>query len=352
MRYRPSTAFIVSLAFMFAAGGAGVWTFQKANQATPLERSQKSFFQLVTTKREIRPTFTFDGRSSREGRIATEKLIAALKLEYPALDTEERSVPDEENGFLQLFLLGNPPANDSPNISEGFQKILWGEGVWDADAARQALLENAELVEKIERIAAMTERSSMLPEYHGFVGARAGKYGAEIMMLKAQLAAESGDESEALRLVQGAFNICSHYSDLETGSLLCETIAILIDLNIRGAITKTILPALGSTADPEAWKRLMPASRHTPADFADVMRGEWETCARHMLFPMILDPRNREAPSDGEALARAFSADRSSQVTDLRTMNFQQFQKFEENEWVRFYKDLSKESRNMADFFF
>jgi hypothetical protein len=342
MKHRQSRSFISAMVFLIAVGATGTWAWQKANSVDPITHLEKSFLQNVIHKREQRPIS--NRKSARELRIATEKLIAALKAEYPALASEERSVPDEENGFLQLFLLGEQ-TYESTEVSERLKRILNGDDEWDEEAAREALAENAALVEKIERIAAMKERSSSPPEYWGFIDARAGKYGTEILLLKARLAAGAGDENEALRLVRGAINIGNHYHDLETGSLLCETVAILVDLSIRSAIMKTILPTLGSAANPEAWKASMPALQYSSANLAKVLRGEWETSARHLLFPMILDPSNRDAANDGEALARAFAADYSDLVTEVKTIDFQQLQHLGDRDSEKFYAALSSESR-------
>ncbi len=346
MKRCPSPTFLIAMVFLIAAGAAGAWAWQKANSADASTRSEKSFLQLLTHKREERPNF--DRKTSREARVATEKLIAALKKQHPALDTEERLVADEENGFYQLFLLGEQ-SYQGTEVSERLEQILRGNSEWNEQATKEALAENAALVEKIERIAAMTERSSSSPEYRGFIDARAGKHGADILLLKARIAAEAADETEALRLVRGAFNLGAHYHDLETGSLLCETVALLIDLTTRSEIMKHILPTLGSPANLDAWKAMMPAPRYSPAHFAMVMRGEWETTARHNFYPLILDPRSKEVPKDGEALARAFAADYSSLVTELKSMDFQQFQNLGGEDRDDFYAHLSPESRGFSD---
>ncbi len=224
--------------------------------------------------------------------------------EFPALNVAERSMPPEANGFLQLYQLGSSNA-----LSEDFEQFLNGDVSWDPDVAKRHLTEHADFVGKIEKIAALSTRSSsnMPADYRGNINARCGSYGAKILLLKARLAADADDELETLRLVSAAGNLGAHYHEIEAPSLLSETIVILIDLNIQHTAIATLLPAIGKTADLERWKAVLGRMDYSTTELARVMRGEWNVGAELMAFPLVVVSQRRNEMRDAEAMARAYS---------------------------------------------
>ena len=263
------------------------------------------------------------------------------------------TVPDEGNGFLQLYLLGGPPNHQGPDIGDELMGFLQGKAPWDSDLASEELEKHSELVAKIERIAAMPDASSanMPSEYVGFVSARSGKYAVDILLLKARIAAEAKDEVAALHNVRAALKIGDHYRCPDGGNLLCETVAILIDLGTRDMIFKTLLPSLGRDADLRAWKETMQGRAYTPAAFAKVIRHEWENSARYYLFPFILNREGTDVPKDGEALALAFTEDFNSQVIEIRKMDLKHLLRMDDERSLEKYANLSKESREISEIF-
>ena len=124
-----------------------------------------------------------------------------------------------------------------------FKDILNTDAVWDPEIVKLCLAEHADLVGRIEYIASLTTRSSanMPADYQGFVGAYPGKTGCDILLLKARLAADAGDETESLRLVAAAANMSSHYHDVECPALYNETVAVLTSLTIDQAVFELLM---------------------------------------------------------------------------------------------------------------
>ena len=220
--------------------------------------------------------------------------------------------------------------NLDPPLSEEFRRFLKGDAPWDADAAKRFLTEHAELVERIEKIAALETRSSenMPASYEGFFGARAVITASEILLLKARLAAETGDSDAFFRSVSAASNLGAHLQKIESPTLLCETVHLVIDLNIKRATLNILLPALGKNADLSRWKSTFAATSHTPSNLAQAMRGEWNTDSEHLVFPgMIVDARNGNLP-DADAVAHAYSSLFNAWVTQLPTLSLAQIESF------------------------
>lgn len=234
--------------------------------------------------------------------------------EFPVLKVTERSVPAEENGFLLLYQLGS-----TLPISEEFKQILADRTQWDPETAKRGLAEHADVVGKIEHIAVLATRSSsnMPANYMGFINARPGKNGCEILLLKARLAAESGDEAETLRLVSAAGNLGSHYHDIEAPSFLSETVAILIDRGIEDLAFKTLLPALGKSANLDRWKSTLGRKVYSTAEIAKLMRGEWNIGADFMAFPLLAESEKSHEMPDAEATSRSYSSIFSQGASDL-----------------------------------
>lgn len=328
MKPKPSRAFILCMVPLLATGAAGAWAWQKAN-STPLHlRAKSTFLELLRYKEEPpvnRPTPAQIAQTRR----ATQDLMEKMTVEFPALRITEHPVPDAQNAFLLLYQLpGSRTASDLP-LSQEFRQLLGDQIPWDVGIAARCLDEHADLVSRIEHIASLTTRSSanMPDDFVGFIRARVAKSCAEILLIKARLAAEAKDEPETLRLVTATGNLASHYRGIETRTLLGETVAALIDLSVRRIAFERLLPALGRDADLLQWKTALSPRGYTPADFADVMRGEWTVGTRYFLLPWILREGHPDTPPDPEALARAYSSRFNDDVTRLPGMSLAQLLK-------------------------
>lgn len=318
MKKRPSRAFTISIVFLFGIGGLSAWSIQRVCALSSQERAGRSFFaalQYSFERSEKSVPVDLPTEEQRMHTLAeTDRVMAQLQAEFPALAITEHPVPAEENGFLQLYLLGKSSfqENKHKRVTEimlfrnDFSSLLADRGKWDGSLARKYLAEEAEAVARVERIAALKSRSTanMPTAYDGFFQAYAPKQAAEMLLVKACLAAEEKDQVRAMQYVEAAANIGQHMHAVDRPYLLPETVRILIDLKIQEVALKQLLPALGKDADLAGWKALLSRPDYTPADFAIMMRGEWQTTSRYFLLPHVLDERKPDYPKDADKLAR------------------------------------------------
>lgn len=239
-------------------------------------------------------------------------------IEFPALNISEHPVPDQENGFRLLYELGN----GALPVSEEFSQILSKVSECDQEVAKRCLAEHAEVVAKVEHIGNLQMRSStgMPNDYIGFISARAGKQCAEIALLKARMAALAGDEEEALRWFSAAGNLADHYQKVEAPSLLSATVCTLIDLLGQNVAFKSLLPALGKSADLDRWKALLWRRDYSTTELAHLLRGEWQIGADFMAFPLLAQSEKQGEIPDAEAVMRLYSSWTNDVITKLPSL--------------------------------
>jgi len=350
MRYRPSLAFVLCLVPMLATGAVGGWIWHKADSVPMHVRAKSSFSEAFRYEEKPRvepPT----PEQMAETRQVSRELREKLEGEFPILMVEPHPVPDDQNGFLQTYLLSPPPLYQNLRISQEFREMIDGQSKWNAEDAKRLLNEHADLVGTIEGIATLKQRSSsnMPVGYNGFIAARSGKAAAEILLLKARLAAEADDENEAIRLVSAAGNLVDHYRKVESPTLLAETVVILIDLSIRASVFEHVLPALGRKADLARWQSVLKPADYSPSELGRVMRGEWQVTSEFLLYPIILNPKLKDAPPDPEALARVHAARFSSLVTRLKGASLLQLKETRDLLGEQDLSQLSSKSRQFDD---
>ena len=285
-------------------------------------------------------------------RAATEALLQQIWDKYPELKPENHPVPDAENGFLQLYrFYQQHDSIKSPDLLE-LQRFI-GENRWAAAEAKRLLSQNTEPVARIEAIAALTQRSTanMPDDYTVFIGARSLKLAAEILMMKARLAAEAHDEPEALRLTKAALNLGSHLREVEAPTLLGETVVVVLDLSIANVTFQHVLPALGRDANLAQWKAALNRRTYGPADFAQVMRGDWDNSMRYYLFPVLVDRSNRNRPKDADEFAHVMSFHYYAYIMRLRGMSLAEMPMDPGIAVPGDLKKMSAKSRELYDLF-
>lgn len=309
MKRFAGRGFSWSLGFLLvvAAGGYAAW--QRARPAPEGFHSQGFWDGFKSQRGHAR--IRSSGEREQVGRKACA-LKAKLETEFPALKVEPQPVDDEQNGFLLLQRLRSSDCQIGEwEISEDFRKLLGGfmndDFEWSSETAARLLAEHAELVAHVERIASLTTRSSScLPrEDASHVKSSNGRDAACILLIKARLAAESGNEPEALRLVDATSNLAAHYREVEAPSLLGETTGIFIDQYVNRASFEMLLPALGSKADLAGWQAALGDGNFSAARLANLFQGEWNQFADSMLLPLSLDAQRDGELPDAEATARA-----------------------------------------------
>ena len=319
MSRRPSRSFVICLIAFSTVGATGAWAWSRANSIPNYERAKLGFLRSVFYQEETPEDRSFPTAEDRaRNRGATDALVRQLRDEYPALKTEAHPVPEAENGFYQMYCFGKDHETPKSPTQQELQGLLEGER-WGADEARRLLDRNADIVTCIEALASMEKRSSTdLPEdYHGFLPARGIFFAAHVLLLKAYVAAESHEEPEALRLTQGALNLSAHLRQVEARNLLGESVATRIELTVNQVVFQRILPALGRDANLPEWKKALAPHDHSPADFAQLMRGEWENTMRYYVLPVFVDHTNRNRPPDADRLARILTSHYSAFITRL-----------------------------------
>jgi hypothetical protein len=328
MRYRPSRSFLLGLVAFAIVGAISFWIWNRLGSVPAHQlRSMgffKSFFNLNEGDDRSFPT----EKDRARNRAATEALIQKIGDEYPTLKIVHHPVPDAENGFLQFYRFSQEHDSiKSPTLLE-LQRFL-GENRWNPEEAKRLLSQNAQSVDRIEAIAALSQRSTanMPSDYTGFIGARSMKFAADVLMVKARLAAEAHDEPEALRLTKAALNLCTHLRQVEAPNLLGETVVILLDLSIANVTFQHLLPALGRDANLPEWKAALSLRSYRPADFAQVMRGEWDNTMRYYLFPVLVDRSSRNRPKDADEFARVISFHYCAFINRLYGMSLAEMRK-------------------------
>jgi len=317
--YRPSRAFVICVATLLTTAGVGAWAWNKANSTSLLVRSMGDFYHAIIQKDKFGSNFPIEDERIRNREVIQSKL-KELRVKFPALSITPKPVPDDRNGFLLLYQLSGPPLfKNTLTITRELEDLLTGRSAWNPELARKCLAENSELVSRVEFIASLETRSSehMPPDYIGFFGARTPKSAMDILCVKARLAAERKDEAETLRCVRGALNLGAHYREVETPNLLGETVAILLDLEARKFVFEHLLPALGKDADLSQWKSVLTSSSYTPAAFAKVMRGEWNSVTVDYMLPCIFAAANSDSPSEKQAFMEIEAGGFEAQVKRL-----------------------------------
>ncbi len=321
MRYRPSRLFLVILIALVTTGATAFWIGHRLHNV-PLQRMKGiEVLKTLFLPREQNDDLILTAEDRRRNRPATEALMHQVSAKYPALQIPSHPVAEAENGFLQLYRFSQEYDRLKSPALRGLRGLLESTR-WDAEEAKRLLEQNAEMVARVETIAAMSGRSTigMPEEYDGFIQARWIKLAAEVLLIKARLAAEAHDEQEALRLTKAALNLASHLREIEEPTLLGETVGILIDLAVVHMTHQHLLPALGREANLPQWKAALHRRSYSPADFAHVIRGEWSNAMRYYLFPILVDRSNRHRPKDADEFAHMISFHYQAYIGRLHRM--------------------------------
>lgn len=333
-------------------GVIGLWVWSRVKDIPAYKWTKKELLQVLLHSNE-RNNYAFPTEEERKSNLAaTDALIQKIGDEYPSLKIENHPIPDAENGFLQFYLFGREyDSIKSPDVLE-LQRFI-ADDRSDTNEAKRLLTRNAESIARIEAIAALDQRSNanMPDDYNGFITARSMKYAADVLMLKARLAAEAHDEPEALRFTKAALNLGTHMRQVETPNLLGETLTILIDLSVAKKVFQHVLPALGREANLAQWKAALGARPYSPADFAEVMRGEWNTTMRYYLFPVLVNPSHENRPKDADEFAHVVSFHYYAFIMRLRGMSLAEMQSDPGITVPGDLKKLSAKSREIYDLF-
>ena len=302
---RPSSSFLVCVAVAIVFGGIGFWFLSKL-RAFPMQQWRSLTFSEILRGQ---PGYTPEQKAANRKRV--EELKRKMLTEFPSLVIHEKPVPDERNGFRQLYDLTEEMDQTESLVTPALREQLDRSSPWDPEAMRAALAENAELIARIESIAALPDRSSanMPKSYSGYYPSEQLKACVDILLAKARLAAEAKDETEALRMVTATRTLISHQMLVEAPTFFGSVSASLIDLQVQDATFEKLLPALGRDADFPKWRAVFSLRPDQATDdFARMLRGEWNLTMNLFLSAAIVEWDTKGSPQKTDAGIRALAS--------------------------------------------
>lgn len=252
-----------------------------------------------------------DQARARELRRLAEALHRRVLERYPELAVPDKNVPPERNGFLkwlefaERFESGASKGSSSLPTPGELLKHLDQNAPWDAAAAKAWLTQEKALIDEIRAIGLMPEQSitGIDIDRYAFLPARLAKSASDALLLDARLAAEEGNVEGALDSLRAANGLATHYSEVETPSLLAVTVQILVQLRTQAYALSEVMPALPpGRLDPAAWESAVRPEVAAPDEYARIMKGEWNVTARQYLLPMLCDTADPKYPNDPDAL--------------------------------------------------
>lgn len=369
MRYRPSKRVtwlvIPLLPVLFMA--AGVWYAGRSDDADiasrgsrpppsrgvskPMDWCDDGFSALMTWKlnpwkNKFDKQFGshFDTLKSSDNPEDQKKARELLKLgkewyerilvRYPELAVTYKDLPEDQNGLLQWKrfekrlrdakdphspLLGLPV-----DLAEHFGNSK-DKKPWNAESTKAWLDENRALLDEARAIALMPDQSSAghadSDQLAESAGIGAGRDFSKAFLMEAHLLAEQGDIAGALESIRAATGIANHLRNGEAPNLYEGLNGAYIQRSIERYVFTDILPGLPEgQRDVAIWENAINPKLREPADFARLVRGEWNAYMQKGLLPALADTTDFSTPNDGEALAEAYTQSYMSLATQNESL--------------------------------
>ncbi len=234
-----------------------------------------------------------DQESSRRrgvpGRKSNAFYEAALE-KYPDMKPEYRDVPDERNGYLQLILLLEGWVKEM--FPDELRNMLQGEGEWDVGKLRVWYEQNQQLVENLLVVAALPERS-MKGISSDRVYSKAARDGitdfSRILSGLSRMAAQSGNEEDALRFLKGCIGMDEQLSGTEAPGILAGVLGEGARSMAEKAFTDHHLARLAG--DPDAlrkWRDVVLVRTDPAQQIRRMYLGEWNWMVRQHIAPLMV----------------------------------------------------------------
>jgi hypothetical protein len=245
----------------------------------------------------------------RQGNEWFQRVLAR----YPELATSYKPVPDAQNALLRLRNLENRLRANGPN-GENFNFNLPQGFTGDSDRPNGNIYEaktwldaNRSLVDEIRAIGLMPDHSSAgLPPM-----VSDGMWGgllANIVLMDARVAAADGDLASAAESVRAATGLADHLKNSEAPTFGDSLVGSMIQQRVQSFVLAEILPTIpAGQVDLSLWQNALNPPLQQPADFSQVVRGEWNSTMRNYLLPGLADTTNPSNPVDSEALSEAYT---------------------------------------------
>jgi hypothetical protein len=229
---------------------------------------------------------------------ACDEWFAEVLARNPGLQPEWKQVPDAENGFLQLLTFAERHGDSGEErlgLPEELSSIINGSTDWDHEAAAAALADHQDLIAEITGIGLLPDQSAakVSIDRYWFIGYRFYKECCDLLLADARVAAESGDTGRTVERVRATLGIAEHLSGIETPSLISETVAILVRLDVDGQVVQHILPTLDLDAGAIAeWGAVLKRRQPQPSDFAQLLRGDAYVAIGGLAIPLLVGNRD------------------------------------------------------------
>ncbi|MBK1817454.1 hypothetical protein JIN84_17675 [Luteolibacter yonseiensis] len=280
-----------------------------------------------------------------------------ILVRYPELSVTYKDLPAERNGLLQWARFEKrlrdtikPGASGLIDLPDKL-KAHFGvtkEFPWNSHSVKDWLDDNRALLDEARAIALMPERSSggFSEDETVLETGMAARDFSKAFLMEARLFAEQGDIGRALESIRAANGLADHLRNGEAPTFMQGLVGANVQQTIDRYVLSNILPALPSGTDVTAWENAANPTLRQPADFARLVRGEWNAYMPGVFLPALADTKDPGTPADAEALAEAYTQASRSFVNRNESLSLSDLPS---NPVVRpGYKDLSLRSQRIA----
>ncbi len=281
------------------SSGLGIWHASRtAGNSSPVEngmpeRGSSAFRSEWGEKR--------DQQDSRRRGVPGRKSIAfyeAALEKYPDMRPEFRDIPDEHNGYLQLILLIE--GWEKAMLPDDLRNMLQSKAEWDAGKLRVWYEKNQQLVERLLAVTALPERSMKdvgTDRVYGMAARDGVADFSRILSGLSRMAAESGNEEDALRFIKGCIGIDEQLSGTEAPGFLAGVLGVGSRSLAEKAFTEHHLARLAG--DPESlrkWRDVVLARPDPAQQIRRMYLGEWNWMVRQHIAPLVVGdhPESRD----------------------------------------------------------
>jgi hypothetical protein len=308
---RPFLRHSVRIAVVVALLGIAAWILGVSGRP-----GNPSEIAGATGTSEARPGKTGPERPDRpdprKARKEADAWMDRLLANHPGLQIEYRDVPDAENGYLQwidfIDEIGGPD-KATFGLPEDIAAMFGHNATYLPERFREWLAENKYLMERITRLGLLPDRSCKGVDPHKMYAVPHSLFrdAAGLLRLQAHLALEDGDAETAMQSMKAAIGTAGHLDGIEAPNFLTSTVATQIRSGTMA------LAELHFRRDDREWitslSESMESEACSPERLVTLVRGEWNTTARHILLPGMLSPGRLNIDGiekeDPEAIAEA-----------------------------------------------
>ncbi len=237
-----------------------------------------------------------------------------MRERFPELAvTEDKTIPREENGFLQWSELVRRVTGktkdsifDTPMSQEMLDNIR-KRTPQDPESVKEWVKANRERIDEIRAIGLLPGQSAQGVSDENRTP-RFLRSASQALMMDAQDAVASGDVDRAMESIRAANGLLDHHSKIAFPTLY-ETLATAsMRSQLQNHVLTTLMPSLPSgQMDVAAWQTLLHPTLQQPSEFTRTLRGEWNVNMPHEVLPALSDTKDPSTPSDADYLVESYS---------------------------------------------